>query len=89
MASPQNTYTIVETDRLATALAHAALIWPEARGDNRILLEKIITVGIEGVLQARDAAIGARFEALNQAAGSMTGVWPDAWRRGAREEWPQ
>jgi hypothetical protein len=79
---------ITETDALAAALERAADLWPEDASDKGRLLRRVLSAGIESVETAQIKRLESRRSAIEQAAGSLTGVWPADWRSSARDEWP-
>jgi hypothetical protein len=79
---------ITESDRLAEALQIAAKLWPEANGDKGVLLRRILEIGVDAVERELAERDESRLGALSAAAGSLTGVWPVAWREELRDEWP-
>ena len=79
---------ITETEALSAALERAAELWPEEASDKGRLLRLVLAAGIESVEAAQTKRVESRRSAIEQAAGSLTGVWPNDWRAGARGEWP-
>ena len=79
---------ITETDALSVALERAAEIWPEDASDKGRLLRRVLSAGIESVETAQSNRLASRRAAIEQTAGSLTGVWPADWRSSARDEWP-
>jgi hypothetical protein len=81
-------HMITESDQLSEALASAAELWPEAKGDRGRLLRHVLEAGIETVTKGHNDRRSLRRAAIAHAAGSMTEVWPEDWRRDAMGEWP-
>lgn len=79
---------ITETDALSAALERAAEIWPEDARDKGRLLRRVLSAGIESVETAQIKRLESRRSAIEQAAGSLIGVWPADWRSAVRDEWP-
>lgn len=79
---------ITETDDLASALDAADRMWPECQGQRSALLRKLIDAGTDVVNTADHDAQRARRDAIDAAAGSMSGLWPTNWREQMRSEWP-
>lgn len=79
---------ITETDALSAALDRAAELWPEDASDKGRLLRRVLSAGIESVETAQTKRLESRRSAIEQAAGSLAGAWPEDWRSSARDEWP-
>ncbi len=88
MPTSRPRHMITETDALAVALERAADLWPEDARDKGRLLRRVLSAGIESVETAQIKRLGSRRSAIEQAAGSLTGVWPADWRPAVRDEWP-
>ncbi len=88
MPTSRPRHMITETDALAAALERAADLWPEDASDKGRLLRRVLSAGIESVETAQIKRLESRRSAIEQAAGSLTGVWPADWRSSARDEWP-
>lgn len=80
---------ITETDDLSNALTVAAELWPESRGDKGRLLRRVLEAGIETVKQVQTDHRASRLALVEQASGSLTGIWPSGWRQELRDEWPE
>ena len=76
---------ITETDALSEALERAADLWPEDARDKGRLLRRVLSAGIESVETAQIKRLESRRSAIEQAAGSLTGVWPADWRSAVRD----
>ncbi|MCF8522278.1 MAG: hypothetical protein K9G08_00745 [Pontimonas sp.] len=88
MPTSRPRHMITETDALSAALERAAELWPEDARDRGRLLRRVLSAGIESVETAQSNRLATRRSAIEQAAGSLTGVWPADWRSSARDEWP-
>jgi hypothetical protein len=67
---------ITETESLSAALERAAELWPEDASDKGRLLRRVLSAGIESVEAAQSNRLATRRAAIEQAAGSLSGVWP-------------
>jgi hypothetical protein len=81
-------HMITESDRLAHALGTAAQVWPEVGGEKSVLLRRIIDAGMDAVEKKAAAKDQSHRNAVSQAAGSLSGIWPKGWRESLRDEWP-
>ena len=89
MPTARARHMITETDEIAAAIDAAAVRWPELAGERAELLRRLIAEnGRALMLQSGDAAARKRL-AIQVAAGSMTGVWPEGWLEELRSEWPE
>jgi hypothetical protein len=79
---------ITETESLSAALERAAELWPEDASDKGRLLRRVLSAGIESVETAQSNRLATRRAVIEQAAGSLSGVWPADWRSSVRDEWP-
>jgi hypothetical protein len=79
---------ITETDQLASALDHAATVYPDLRDERAELLRRLIERGIQSLESEYNEAIEARRKAILEVAGSMSGVWPENYLEELRAEWP-
>ena len=82
-------YMITETDDLSNALTVAAELWPESQGDKGRLLRRVLEAGIDTVKQVQTDHRASRLAFVEQASGSLTGIWPSGWRQELRDEWPE
>lgn len=89
MPTTRPRHMITETDRIASSLEKAASLWPEIAGNRSALLRKVLEVGMESLDTSSSKRSATRLDAISNAAGSLTRVWPDNWRDEARSEWPQ
>ena len=89
MPTARARHMITETDEIAAAIDAAAVRWPELAGERAELLRRLIAEnGRALMLEAGDATARKRL-AIQVAAGSMTGVWPEGWLEELRSEWPE
>jgi len=88
MPTSRPRHMITETESLSAALERAAEIWPEDASDKGRLLRRVLSAGIESVETAQSNRLASRRAAIEQAAGSLSGAWPEDWRFSARDEWP-
>jgi hypothetical protein len=88
MPTSRPRHMITETESLSAALERAAELWPEDASDKGRLLRRVLSAGIESVETAQSNRLATRRAAIEQAAGSLSGVWPEDWRSSARDEWP-
>ena len=88
MPTSRPRHMITETDDLASALDAADRMWPECQGQRSALLRKLIDAGINVVTASDDDVQRARRDAIEAAAGSMSGLWPTNWREQMSSEWP-
>ena len=80
---------ITETDQLSQVISQAARIWPELAEQRTLLLWKVLELGIEAIeLRVSDKTKG-RLATAQNLAGSMDGVWPEAWRHELTSDWPK
>ncbi len=88
MPTTRPRHMITETNRLADGIDAAALIWPESAGERAELLRRIIEAGLEVTEKRAMEQRIQRIAAVNKAAGSLSGIWPENWREELRDEWP-
>jgi len=89
MPTLRNRHMITESDALAKAIDEAARLWPEVKNERAELLRRLIERGIESVEAERNEIIEARRKAIREAAGSLSGIWPENWRDELRAGWPE
>jgi hypothetical protein len=80
---------ITESDALAKAIDDAARLWPEVKDERAELLRRLIERGIEAVEAEQNERLEARRKAVKEAAGSLSGIWPENWREEMRADWPE
>jgi allantoicase len=80
---------ITETDDIARALDIAAQRWPEVANERTVLLRRLIATSADELAATAGNAIAHKRQAIAEAAGSMTGLWPDGWLTELRNEWPE
>lgn len=80
---------ITESDALAHALDMAANLWPEYQDERAELLRRIIDRGVETVEAEIANKETRRKAAIQEASGSLSGLWPTNWREEFRAEWPE
>ena len=80
---------ITESDQIAEAIELAAKLQPELKDDRADLLRYIIQRGIETLDNEKNEAAEARKKAIQEVAGSLSGLWPENWRELMRAEWPE
>lgn len=80
---------ITESDQIAEAIELAAKLQPELKDDRADLLRYIIQRGIEALDNEKNEAAEARKKAIQEVAGSLSGLWPENWRELMRAEWPE
>ena len=88
MANASQLHIITETEELSHALDVAATIWPSDKDNRTKLLSHIIDEGVAVITTLTNIKAQNRLAAINNAAGSMPGVWPANWREELRDEWP-
>ena len=76
MPTSRPRHMITETESLSAALERAAELWPEDASDKGRLLRRVLSAGIESVEAAQSNRLATRRAAIEQAAGSLSGVWP-------------
>ncbi|MCL2785479.1 MAG: hypothetical protein FWD55_08655 [Propionibacteriaceae bacterium] len=82
-------YTITETPDIKECLDEAAQAWPELGGNRKKLLKKLIEAGRREVSAIREEDLAKRRKTIEEASGSMTGVWPRGWyEQYKQDEWP-
>jgi hypothetical protein len=81
-------HQITETDAIAKALDEAAFAWPAYRHNRAKLLVKLVEAGYSSLTSSRQAAAAARREAIENAAGCLTGVYGEDYLDDLRSEWP-
>ena len=84
MPTTRPRHTLTETDDLAIALADAALVWPELRGNSNALLRKLVEAGRTAV-----HSDGGVHELVQASAGAATGAYPRDARAILLDEWPE
>jgi hypothetical protein len=84
MPTTRPRHTITETEDIATALADAAVVWPELRGNSNALLRKLVEAGRAAVHP--DGGVHALVQG---ASGAATGAYPRDARATLLEEWPE
>ena len=89
MPTARQRHMITETEELSRALDAAATIWPSEKDKRAELLRHIIEEGVIAITSVADKKVRKRLAAINDVAGSMTGVWPENWRVQLRDEWPE
>ena len=80
---------ITETDEIAEAIELAALNWPSDKSSRTELLRHLIATGIEALKSEQQASRKRRTDAIREAAGMFSGMWPEGWREEMRNEWPE
>ncbi|MDQ6522267.1 hypothetical protein RB608_01580 [Nocardioides sp. LHD-245] len=81
-------HAITETDAVTAALEAAARKWPEDRDRPARLLAHLVEVGFHAIEVELDEKALARRRALEQLAGSLTGVYEPGYLDALRAEWP-
>lgn len=84
MPTTRPRHTLTETDDIATALADAAIVWPELRGNSNALLRKLVEAG-----RAAVQSEGGVHALVQGAAGAATGAYPRDARAVLVDEWPE
>ena len=79
---------VTETDDVARAIDAAAALWPELKAERAALLRRLIDEGAKTVEQQATSWREQRSANIRNAAGSLTGSWPQGWRDELRGEWP-
>jgi hypothetical protein len=80
---------ITETDEIAAAIDAAAVRWPEIAKERAELIRRLVQTGLSDLKAQEAERVAAKREAIREAAGSMTGLWPAGWLEELRSEWPQ
>lgn len=80
-------HTITETSEVSEALAEARKRWPEEGPAG--LLRRLVEVGHQAVVADAREGVEQRLSDADQAAGSLSGVYPDRYLERLRDEWPQ
>lgn len=81
-------HAITETDAVAAALEAAARKWPEDRDRPARLLARLVDIGFHTIEIELDEKAFERRRALEQFAGSLTGVYEPGYLDALRAEWP-
>ena len=89
MPTARARHMITETDEIAAAIDAAAVRWPESAGERAELLRRLIGSGLADMQAQEVRRRELKREAILEAAGSMTGLWPEGWLRELRNEWPE
>lgn len=79
---------ITESDRVAEAINHGAVLWPELANDRGALLKELLEIGISEVARTLAEQEASKLQAIAAAANGLDGVWPQDWRVELRSEWP-
>jgi len=80
---------ITETDEIRDAIDEAAREWPESADNRAELLRRLVLQGRPSALEREARRLVGFLTAVDEAAGSLPGVYPlDAARRLA-DEWPK
>ncbi|MFT3797143.1 hypothetical protein [Microbacterium sp.] len=87
MPTARHRYQVTETDEVARALDAAERRWPgEPR--SRLLVRLIMHNG-ERLPEVSEEEIARRRAALDELAGSLTGLYPPGYLEELRQEWPE
>ncbi|WP_436699327.1 hypothetical protein [Nocardioides sp. BYT-33-1] len=87
MPTSRPRHAITETDAVTAALDAAARKWPEDRDRPARLLTHLVEVGFHAIEVELDEASLARRQALDDFAGSFTGVYWPGYLEEIREGW--
>lgn len=79
---------ITETDEIRAAIDEAARLWPEAADNRAELVRRLLLRGTPSALEAEVRRRAQFLITLDEAAGSMRGVYPPDAARRLTEEWP-
>ncbi|MBM7519418.1 hypothetical protein [Nocardioides nitrophenolicus] len=82
-------HAITETPAVAAAIEAAARRWPEDRDRPARLLARLVDVGFHTIEVELDEAALKRQQALEEFAGSFTGVYWPGYLEEIREGWPE
>ena len=83
-------HTITETPEIKAWLDEAAQAWPELAPNRARLFRRLLEQGHDAVVQQRDDLVQRRLKLIEDASGSMPGVWPPGWyERYKQEDWPE
>lgn len=80
---------ITETDEIRAAIDEAARQWPELADNRAELVRRLLVRGTPSALETAARQRAEFLRALDDAAGSMRGVYPPDAARRAAEEWPE
>lgn len=79
---------VTETDEIASALDHAAAMWPELKDERAALLRKLISAGISSLDSELEAKKKARIAAIKGQAGMFPAHMWENFREEQLAEWP-
>jgi hypothetical protein len=82
-------FTVTATDELTRALDEAGRRWPEERDAPSHLLLHLVEAGYLAIRREREALVAADVAAIEQAAGALTGSYPNAYLHDLRTDWPE
>lgn len=89
MPTTKPRHVVTETDEVAAALDVAAKHWPESAHSRSRLLVRLVKEGVLRVQEQEESALEKRLRAINEAAGSMSGVFPRGYLEELRKDWPE
>ncbi|WP_052226277.1 hypothetical protein [Microbacterium mangrovi] len=81
-------HMITETDEIRAAIDEAAAFWPDAAGNRAELVRRLLLQGAPSALETETRRRIAFLASVDDAAGSMRGVYPNDAARSLTEEWP-
>lgn len=81
-------HVITETEPVARALADAARRWPEDAQSKSRLIAHLIDEGHRTLTGQAEQASKARQDAIDEAAGALTGCYEPGYLDRLRGEWP-
>jgi hypothetical protein len=88
MPTTRPRHSVTETDDIAAALRDAAAQWPEDRDSPGRLLVRLLRAGHDAIRGRREENIAGQRRRLEEAAGALTGVYPEGYLADLREDWP-
>lgn len=88
MPTTKRRHVVTESDEVAAALHDAAKVWPEDALRPGRLMARLLREGHKAIQNEQQRALSARIQAVDGAAGCMSGVYGPDYLRLLRDEWP-